>query len=123
MERRLYFIIGDLVACAVSGAVGGWLAHAAVPGDLSTFFAMFIGMFLGMTAGMLASFLFGPLFGAMEIMLPASLAGMMAGMVVGMGHMFGVTGPDVAAWYGALTGVLCLGFTYFLQARLAGEVS
>jgi hypothetical protein len=123
MEKRLYFILGDLLACALAGAAGGWLAHVAVPGDLSSFFGMFIGMFLGMVAGMLAGFLLIPLFGAMEIMLPAALAGMVGGMVVAMQQAMAGVGPQEATLNGALTGAACLVFTYILQARLGGEVS
>ncbi len=122
METRIYFILGDLTACVISGAIGGWLAHAAVPGDLSTFFGMFIGMFLGMIAGMLVGFLLTPLFGAMEIMLPAALAGMVGGMIVGMRSAMAGVSPDNAAFNGALAGCAVLVFTYFLQARLHGEV-
>ena len=123
MERRLYFIFGDILTCTVSGAVGGWLAHTGVPGDLSMFFAMFIGMFLGMLAGMLIGFCLAPLFGAMEIMLPASLAGMVAGMMIGMGQMMLHPSPEDASIGGALTGLACLLLTYLLQARLRGEAS
>lgn len=47
MEHRIYFMIGDVLACVSAGAIGGWLAHSAVAGDLSMLFAMFIGMFSG----------------------------------------------------------------------------
>jgi|GEM_PF-254205 len=122
MEHRIYFIIGDVLACVLAGALGGWLAHSAVAGDLSMLFAMFIGMFLGMVGGMLVGFIMGPFFGAMEIMLPTGFAGMGAGMVVGMQHTMGVIDPTQAAINGAGVGFACLVIIYLLQAHLHGEV-
>ncbi|MBL6932217.1 MAG: hypothetical protein ISR45_04655 [Rhodospirillales bacterium] len=123
METRVYFILGDLAACVLAGAAGGWLAHAGVPGDMSSFFAMFIGMFLGMVSGMICGFLLAPFFGAMEVMLPATLAGMIGGMVVAMQNAMAGVSPDDATWMGGAAGVACLAVTYFLQARLHGEVA
>ncbi|MCH7555457.1 MAG: hypothetical protein IIC08_05645 [Proteobacteria bacterium] len=122
MERRVYFILGDLLSCIVAGAAGGWLILLVMPGDWFVLLGMVIGMALGMVAGMLVGALFSPLFGAMELMLPASLSGMLGGMVVGMMHAMAGIGPADAAWSGAAVGILCLAFTYRLQARLHGEV-
>ena len=80
------------------------------------------GRVLGMMAGMLVGGLFAPLFGAMEAMLPAALSGMAGGMVVGMMQATAGIGTADAAWSGAAVGILCLAFTYRLQARLHGEV-
>lgn len=121
MERRVYFILGDLLSCIVAGAAGGWLILLVMPGDWFVLLGMVIGMALGMVAGMLVGALFSPLFGAMELMLPASLSGMLGGMVVGMMHAMAGIGPTDAAWSGAAVGILCLAFTYRLQARLHGE--
>ena len=122
MERRVYFILGDLLTCIAAGAAGGWLILLVVPGDWFVLLGMVIGMALGMVAGMLVGALFSPLFGAMELMLPASLSGMLGGMVVGMMQATAGIGPADAAWSGAAVGILCLAFTYRLQARLHGEV-
>ena len=32
MERRVYFILGDLLSCVAAGAAGGWLTELAHPG-------------------------------------------------------------------------------------------
>ena len=122
MERRVYFILGDLMTCIAAGAAGGRLILLVVPGDWFVLLGMVAGMVLGMAAGMLVGGLFSPLFGAMESMLPAALSGMAGGMVVGMMQAMAVIGPADAAWSGAAVGILCLAFTYRLQARLHGEV-
>ena len=122
MERRVYFILGDLLSCIVAGAAGGWLILLVMPGDWFVLLGMVIGMALGMVAGMLVGALFSPLFGAMESMLPAALSGMAGGMVVGMMQATAGIGAADAAWSGAAVGILSLAFTYRLQARLHGEV-
>ena len=68
MERRVYFILGDLLTCLVAGAAGGWLTQLAVPEGWFILIRMAIGMVLGMVAGMLAGFLFTPFFRSMELM-------------------------------------------------------
>lgn len=123
MERRAYFIFGDLLACIVAGAASAWLTQLAVPGHWYALVGMIIGIAIGMPVGMVTGFLFSPLFGAFEVMLPASLAGMVAGMVVGMGHILGAGSPADAVFSGAALGVFTMVFCYMLQARLQGEVS
>lgn len=120
MERRVYFILGDLLSCVAAGAAGGWLTELAHPGACFVLIGMAIGMVLGMVAGMVAGLLLSPFFGSLEVMLPASLSGMVGGMVVGMMHDISLMD---AAGIGAAMGILCLAFSYRLQARLQGEVS
>ncbi len=122
LEHRAYFIFGDVLACAVTGAAAGWLAHAAIPGDWHPLIAMAAGMLLGFLVGAIGGVVFTPLFGALEISLPAGLAGMMAGSVVGMLQAAAEIGPETALWSGALTGLACLAYSYILQARMHGEV-
>ena len=122
MERRAYFIFGDVLACAVTGAAAGWLAHAAIPSDWHPVVGMAVGVLLGFLVGVAGGILFTPLFGALEISLPAGLAGMMAGSAVGMLQAGAEIGPGTALWSGALVGLSCLAYSYILQARLHGEV-
>lgn len=121
MERRLYFVFGDLLACAATGAAAGWIAHAVIPGDWNPLIGMALGMLLGFPVGLIGGVLFGPLFGAFEISLPAGLAGMVAGSAAGM--LQAMTGIDsaTALWSGALAGLACLAYSYVLQAILRGE--
>jgi len=124
MVWRVYFIIGDLLACTLTGAVAAWLAQAVVPADWFMALGMLIGMMLGMLAGVIGGFLFTPLFGAMEVMLPTSLSGMVAGMGAGMAQTMSIDGIiwSEALLGGALAGLVCLAYTYLLQAKLHGEV-
>ena len=122
MERRLYFIFGDLLACAATGAAAGWIAHAAIPGDWHPLIGMALGMLLGLPVGLVCGILFAPLFGDFEVSLPASLAAMVAGAVVGMMQGMAEIGPGTALWIGALAGLACLAYCYVQQARLHGEV-
>ncbi len=117
MERRLYFIIGDLLTCLLAGAGAGWFVCFAVPADWHMVPAMAVGMVLGMVAGMACGLFLTPLFGAMEVMLAASLAGMVAGMLVAM--FPGGAGQALAMGGGA--GLACLVLIYLLQAKLHGE--
>lgn len=123
MERRAYFILGDLLACAATGAAAGWAAHAVVPGGWYALAGMALGMFIGFLVGLFGGVLFTPFFGSLEIAMPTGLAGMVAGSGVGMfGGMAGVDAAT-ALWIGALAGLACLAFTYILQARMQGEVA
>ena len=63
MERRVYFILGDLLSCVAAGAAGGRLSLLVVPGDWFVLLGMVAGMVLGMIAGMLVGGLFSPLLG------------------------------------------------------------
>ena len=122
MEKRLYFVVGDVLACTSLGAAAGWLTYAVLPQNWWFGVAMVLGMFLGMVVGALGGFLFSPFFGAMEIALPTALAGMMAGMAGGMQAVMSGTGGAEALQSGAGIGILCLAFTYLLQSQLQGEV-
>ena len=122
MERRPYFIFGDLLACIVTGAAAGWVTYAVIPGDWHPLIGMALGMVLGMLVGMVGGLLFAPLFGDMEVSLPASLGGMVAGSANSMLRGMMEFGPGGALWIGALAGLACLAFTYVLQARLHGVV-
>ena len=78
MERRAYFILGDLLACAATGAAAGWAAHAVVPGGWYALAGMALGMFIGFLVGLFGGVLFTPFFGSLEIAMPTGLAGMVA---------------------------------------------
>ncbi|MCK5274038.1 MAG: hypothetical protein KAR37_05280 [Alphaproteobacteria bacterium] len=121
MEHRLYFIFGDLLACAVTGAAAGWLVYVVIPGDWHPLLGMMLGMLLGLPVGLVGGILFAPLFGDFEVSLPASLAGMVAGSAVGMLRGMAEIGGAKALWVGALAGLACLAYSYVLQARLHGE--
>ena len=122
MERRPYFIFGDLLACVSVGAAAAWLVWLVVPGGWFAPVGMAIGMVAGLLVGTVGGFLFTPFFGSMEISMPTVLTGMVAGMAGGMLPALTAAGAGTALWVGAAAGLLCLAYTYFLQARLHGEV-
>lgn len=122
MERRIYFILGDLAACLTAGALAGWLVHLILPGGWPLIALALAGMIIGMTIGIFTSFLFTPFFGALEIMLPTSIAGGLAGMGVGMAMAMTSPGAFDAALIGASMGFLSLAYVYLLQIKLHGEV-
>ena len=121
---RLYFVTGDLLACTLTGAAAAWLAHAMVSADWFVALGILAGTALGMLAGVIGGFLFTPLFGAIEVMLPTSLSAMVAGMGAGMAQTMSIDGIiwSEALLGGALAGLVCLAYTYLLQAKLHGEV-
>ena len=122
MERRFYFVFGDLLACILAGSATGWLVQFLIPGDWFGLIAMAVGMGLGMAIGMLGGLGLAPFFGDLEVMLPASCSGMLAGMIVAMGVTMAPALATHAVGIGALAGLFCFAYTYILQARLSGEV-
>jgi len=121
LERRPYFIFGDLLACTVTGAAAGWLIYAIIPVGWHLLIGMALGMVLGMLVGTVGGLLFAPLFGDLEVTLPVGLAGMMAGSATSMLRGSLEFGSGTALWVGALAGLACLAYCYFLQSRLHGE--
>jgi len=105
MERRGFFIFGDVLACTTAGAAAGWLSWLAVPADWITPFwigiGLILGMALGMIAGMTCGLLFMPFFGALEIV------GSMLHPLPGVGAAEALSG-------GAVIGITCLTYTRML---------
>ncbi|MBF0107709.1 MAG: hypothetical protein HQL76_00845 [Magnetococcales bacterium] len=122
MERRVYFVAGDLLATGVAG----WLAALVVldwtPWQGSTMHTMMGGMALGMMTGMLTAFVFIPVFGAMEVMLPVMLAGMVSGMLTGMGLALDWLDPGLAGPVGIASGVLGYLWTFLVHLRVGGTL-
>ncbi len=121
MERRLYFIIGDILNCALAAAGGGWLTWLVVTDGWPILPAIAAGMVVGMMAGMLVGLFCSPFFGIMEVILPAALAGQMGGMAAGLMVAGYGAGLERAFLIGVTAGLLTLIFVYLLQARFHGE--
>lgn len=84
MDQRFYFIVGDLIAAIITGALVGALSALLVDTSWNMWVAMVIVMVLGMIIGTLVFFPLSVFFGAMEIMIPCMLGGMISGMAVSM---------------------------------------
>ncbi len=119
IERRPYFVLGDLIASAGTGAVVGLLAAMAIGPGWHATLGMAVGMVMGMLVGLVLGLtLLQILFGAMEVMLPATLAGVLAGMWVGMTAARADVSLGQAASTGALIGLGVMIFSYALNAHL-----
>ena len=117
MEKRLYFIIGDLFANAfvatVAVALTAWLLGGAwgmVPGML---FGMVIGMAISLP---LSAGLLFPILGVMEVIAPCMLSGMFGGM---WGGMWPLAGAEVLRW-GIGTGLAVVVFVYAMNLVVTG---
>lgn len=123
MEKRVFFIFGDLLTNVVIGGCAALLAGLATPQGWGMLVSMFAGMILGMLLASLLSFLFMPFFGAMEVMMPAMTTGMVSGMVAG--HIAATLPLSHAylALVGSVLGATVLAITYALNAFLTGEAT
>ena len=111
MDKRLFFMIGDLVANVVSGTIAGLAAWAIVDPAWNMWLAMLAMMVLGMALGLVLFFPFSIKLGAMEVMLPLMFSGMLGGMVVGMLAAMVPLSLASALAHGAvsgLAGILCI---------------
>jgi len=123
LERRVYFVAGDLIACASAGALAGVVSTVVVGPGWNVVLGLAAGMAIGMGVALVLSLLcFVIPFGAFEIMLPATLSGALAGMVVGMVGSLRDLSTEGSVTIGALLGIAVLVYTYGLNARLAGSV-
>jgi len=118
MDRRLYFLLGDLLANGATGALVGLLAVLVFAPGTGGLVAMALGMLGGMVVATPLAFLFAPFFGAMEVMLPVMATGMTAGMVGAMAAVRHAVAPGEGAGLGAATGVATWLLICWLNARL-----
>ena len=119
---KLYFLIGDILAVGLTGALAGLVCVAATGVGWNMTLAMVWGMALGMALAMPLSTIMGIWFGVFEIMMPSMLGGMISGMVVAMQEAGGGVGLVRAATVGALWSLAALLATYVANAALRGEV-
>lgn len=118
MEKRFFFVAGDVLSNSVMGIVASLLAINTVDPSWHMPVAMLAGMVAGMCLSLVLMPVFVGLFGAMEVMLPVMLTAMLAGMMFGMaGSMYVLTTLQVITG-GALIGILALLFTYAADARI-----
>jgi hypothetical protein len=115
------FIAGDFLSNVAFGALVGALATSAFHPGWGMLPAMLAGMVVGMALAFVWSTVVGIWLGAHESHMPAMLTGMCAGMCVSMV----VAMEPFAVWrgaqLGASVGLVCLLFTYAMNALLRGE--
>jgi len=116
VERRLYFVFGDILSNTGVGALVGFVVVVSVREGWSPLLAMVSGMFLGDVVSLPAIVVLSILFGAMEVMLPVMLTGMVTGMLVAM--LMATRGLSIGAGIavGMLVGLVTLGATYIVDA-------
>jgi hypothetical protein len=122
MDDRLYFVLGDLLANIVMGALVGAVAVWLVGSGWNMWLAMLLMMALGMVLGLAGALGFGFLFGAMEIMVPVMQTGMWSGMVVGMWQTMAPLSATQGALVGGVTGVMVLNVVWVANTALRGVV-
>jgi len=123
MEHRIYFLAGDVLSNAVTGAAAAWLAAAIVDPSWSMPAGMFAGMLAGTGPGLLLMPVFVGLFGAMEVMLPVMLTAMLSGMVFGMVAAMQAPAVPMLLFGGGAVGILVLLLTCAVDAALHGKAS
>ncbi len=120
MDHRLYFVLGDLSASVISGALVGWLIWLLTPSGWNMWLVMTATMLLGMLFSAPLFLLFSTLFGAMEVMLPLMLSGMVAGMVVGMHATMASISSGLALLEGAVCGLTCIIAVWVMNSHMRG---
>jgi hypothetical protein len=118
MERRSYFLAGDVLSNGIMGMASGWLATGIVDPSWHMLIAMLVGMAAGMALAMILMPLFVGLFGAMEVMLPVMLTGMLTGMAFGMARATHGLATSGVLLGGGFIGVLVLLLTYAADTRM-----
>ena len=120
MDKRLYFVMGDVlvnVAIAILVAILSWWIVSI---SWNMFIAMWLMMILGMVLAMLLALPAGICFGAMEVMLPMKLSGMASGMVVGMWAAMHPLSFSQAVGVGGVTGLLSIVVVWLLNSKIRG---
>jgi len=117
MEKRPYFIIGDLLANALVATVAVAVSASLIGGGWGMIPGMLAGMVVGMLVALpLSLIVLFPLLGVMEVMAPCMLSGMLGGM---WGGMWPLAGESVFRW-GISTGIGVMVEIYMLNAIITG---
>ena len=120
MDHRIGYVIGDFLACLITGCIAGAVSWLIVGTDWNMWLAMFAMMFVGMIVGMILFFPFSIKLGAMEAMIPLMFNGMIAGMAVGMSAAMMQMSLAEAIQVGAFSAVGGLFFVWVANAALRG---
>jgi len=120
MDHRLYFVLGDLFANLLAGAIVGLLCWLIVSPGWNMFVAMIVMMMIGM---LIATVLWIPcsvLFGAMEVMVPMMLSGMVSGMVISMSLAMEQLSAATCFSFGAICGLASIVVVWVLNSAMRG---
>ena len=120
MDHRLYFVLGDLLANTLVGAIVGWFCWLLVGTGSNMFLTMMLMMAVGMVLALVLWVPFGILFGAMEVMLPLMMTGMVSGMVVGMWIAMSPLGALPAFLIGGVFGFMTITGIWVVNNQLRG---
>jgi hypothetical protein len=117
MEKRPYFVIGDLIANILVATAAVALTAWLIGGSWGMIPGMIVGMVLGMIIAVpLTVALLAPLLGIMEVLAPCMLGAMFGGM---WGGMWPLQGAEILRW-GVGTGVVSFVVVYALNTVLSG---
>ena len=116
MERRPYFLLGDLISNTGVGALVAVVVAFVIGESWPAWLAMVAGLLIGDLVALPAAVGLSVVFGAMELMLPVMVSGMLSGMVVGMRAASGPLSNGTALTIGAALGLAALLATYGLNA-------
>jgi len=117
MEKRLYFIIGDLLGNVLVATAAVALTAWLIGGSWGMIPGMVLGMMIGMVIAIPLSLgLLFPLLGVMEVMAPCMVSGMVGGM---LGGMWPLAGNEIYLC-GAAAGVGVVVVIYALNVVMTG---
>ncbi len=118
MDKRLYFVLGDLFGNIAVGVAVAWLSWLIVSTGWNMWLTMFAMMAFGMLVSLLLFFPLGYFFGAMEVMIPTMLTGMLSGMIVSMRCAMHHTSLDFALFLGAFSGLSSIVVVWILNNHI-----
>lgn len=121
MEKRLYFLFGDMVSNSVVGILAGVATASLVGIDWPMLIGMLVGMAIGMLVSLLGPLVFCPWFGALEVMIPTMLTGMLSGMALGMLAAMSSLSLGTVGGIGACIGLGVTVMVWIGSAVLHGE--
>lgn len=117
MEKRLYFVVGDLFANALVGTAAVAVTAGLIGGSWGMIPGMLVGMVVGMVVALPLSLgLLFPILGVMEVMAPCMLSGMLGGM---WGGMWPLAGDEIVSW-GVGTGIAVVVVIYGMNVFMTG---
>lgn len=120
MDNRLYYVLGDLCATVLTGAVVGWFSWLIVDGDWNMFIAMIVLMPIGMFIALLLWIPASMLLGAMECMVPMMFSGMVSAMFVSMWQAMAPMSAGASFMLGAVFGLLSMVVVWVINNSVRG---